>query len=187
MTTEKGPSGTCSSASILQSERRKSSSLSGRGRLQGGRGGGHSGERGRVSNKTGDTRGRVDPTEETHARALDYMEPEHTDVHHRGSRLMELLQDVVVALLNVMLLGMGFVFLYRGWMEIVAFGNLQEGLSDIIFVVITVELYRLSVHYLKYHRVDLNILIEVGVSAIIQKVILVGVDKFTMQRSPCSS
>jgi len=49
-------------------------------------------------------------------------------------------------------------------------------------VVITVELYRLSVHYLKYHRVDLNILIEVGVSAIIQKVILVGVDKFTMQQ-----
>jgi len=71
-----------------------------------------------VSNKTGDTRGRVDPTEKTHARALDYTEPEHTDVHHRGSRLMELLQDVVVVLLNVMLLGMGFVFLYRGWMEI---------------------------------------------------------------------
>jgi uncharacterized membrane protein (DUF373 family) len=51
-----------------------------------------------------------------------------------------------------------------------------------IVVVITIELYRLSVHYLKYHRVDLNILVEVGVSAIIQRIILVGVDRFTMQQ-----
>ena len=107
---------------------------------------------------------------------------EHTDVHDRGSRLMELLQDAVVVLLNVTLLGMGFVFLYRVWAEIIAFGNLQEGLSNIIFVVITIELYRLLVYYLKYHRVDLNILVEVGVSAIIQKVILVGVDKYSMQQ-----
>jgi uncharacterized membrane protein (DUF373 family) len=49
-------------------------------------------------------------------------------------------------------------------------------------VVITIELYRLSVHYLSYHRVDLRILVEVGVSAIIQKVILIGVDEFTMQQ-----
>jgi uncharacterized membrane protein (DUF373 family) len=49
-------------------------------------------------------------------------------------------------------------------------------------VVITIELYRLSVHYLRYHRVSLNLLVEVGVSAIIQKMILVGVDKYTMQQ-----
>jgi uncharacterized membrane protein (DUF373 family) len=123
---------------------------------------------------------RVGPKER--ARAPYYADPEHTDIHDRGSRLMELLQDGVVVLLNVTLLGMGFVFLYRVWVEIVAFGDLQEGLSNIIVVVITVELYRLSVHYLRYHRVDLNILVEVGVSAIIQKVILVGADKYSMQQ-----
>jgi uncharacterized membrane protein (DUF373 family) len=123
---------------------------------------------------------RVGPKER--ARAPYYADPEHTDIHDRGSRLMELLQDGVVVLLNVTLLGMGFVFLYRVWVEIVAFGDLQEGLSNIIFVVITIELYRLLVHYLRYHRVDLNILVEVGVSAIIQKVILVGVDKYSMQQ-----
>jgi uncharacterized membrane protein (DUF373 family) len=126
----------------------------------------------------GDVRGHAGLTRE--ARAPEYAEPEHTDVHERGSRVLELLQDAVVVLLNVTLLGMGFVFLYRVWTEILAFGNLQEGLSNIIFVVITIELYRLSVHYLRYHRVDLNILVEVGVSAIIQKVILVGVDKYSM-------
>jgi uncharacterized membrane protein (DUF373 family) len=123
---------------------------------------------------------RVGPKER--ARAPYYADPEHTDIHDRGSRLMKLLQDGVVVLLNVTLLGMGCVFLYRVWVEIVAFGDLQEGLSNIIVVVITVELYRLSVHYLRYHRVDLNILVEVGVSAIIQKVILVGVDKYSMQQ-----
>ena len=95
---------------------------------------------------------------------------------------MELLQDAVVVLLNVTLFGMGFMFLYRVWRKIIALGNLQEGLSNIIFVVITIELYRLLVHYLRYHKVDLNILVEVGVSAIIQKVILVGVEAFTMQQ-----
>ena len=95
---------------------------------------------------------------------------------------MELLQDAVVVLLNVTLFGMGFMFLYRVWREIIALGNLQESLSNIIFVVITIELYRLLVHYLRYHKVDLNILVEVGVSVIIQKVVLVGVDEFTMQQ-----
>ena len=95
---------------------------------------------------------------------------------------MELLQDAVVVLLNVTLFGMGFMLLYRVWRKIIALGNLQEGLSNIIFVVITIELYRLLVHYLRYHKVDLNILVEVGVSAIIQKVILVGVEAFTMQQ-----
>src|ERR671912_2782799 len=70
---------------------------------------------------------------------------------------MELLQDAVVVLLNVTLFGMGFMFLYRVWREIIALGNLQESLSNIIFVVITIELYRLLVHYLRYHKVDLNI------------------------------
>jgi uncharacterized membrane protein (DUF373 family) len=136
-----------------------------------------------VSAEDGDARSPMNLTEDALTRAPDYFAgPEHTDVHDRGSRLMELLQDAVVVLLNVTLLGMGFVFLYRVWAEIIAFGNLQEGLSNIIFVVITIELYRLLVHYLKYHRVDLNILVEVGVSAIIQKVILVGVDKYSMQQ-----
>jgi uncharacterized membrane protein (DUF373 family) len=82
---------------------------------------------------------------------------------------MELLQDAVVVLLNVTLFGMGFMFLYRVWRKIIALGNLQEGLSNIIFVVITIELYRLLVHYLRYHKVDLNIHVEVGVSVIIKR------------------
>jgi uncharacterized membrane protein (DUF373 family) len=135
-----------------------------------------------MSNEDKGAKGNVNLTGETWSRASDYAEPAHTDVHNKGSRLMELLQDIVVVLLNLTLLGMAFVFLYRVWTEIIAFGDLQQGLSNIIFVVITIELYRLSVHYLQYHRVDLNILVEVGVSAIIQKMILVGVDRFTLQQ-----
>lgn len=135
-----------------------------------------------MSDGDGDVRGRVELNEETYAGTPDYRGPEHTDVHDRGSHLMELLQDVVVVLLSMTLLGMALVFLYRVWTEIVAFGDLQQGLSDIIYVVITIELYRLLVHYLKYHRVALNILVEVGVSAIIQKVILVGVDELTIEQ-----
>ena len=41
-------------------------------------------------------RGRVDLTKETHAQASSYAEPEHIEVHDRGSRLMELLQDQIV-------------------------------------------------------------------------------------------
>ena len=38
----------------------------------------------------------VASTKETYARAPYYAEPEHTDVHDRGSSLMELPQDAVV-------------------------------------------------------------------------------------------
>lgn len=131
----------------------------------------------------GHSEGQDDSGEETHdARASSAPEPEHTEVHDKGSRLIELLQDVVVALLAVTLLGLALVFLWRVWQEIVGTGNLQQAISDIIYVFITVELYRLAVHYLKYHRVDLNTLVEVGVAAIIQKVVLVGVDSFTMEQ-----
>jgi hypothetical protein len=85
-----------------------------------------------VSDEYGRARNPDDLTEEAYARAADSAGPEHTDVHRIGSRLVELLQDVAVLLLNVTLLGMGFVFLYRVWREIFALGNLQEGLSNII-------------------------------------------------------
>ena len=71
----------------------------------------------------GESRGARSPddlTEEDYARAADSAGPEHTDVHRLGSRLVELLQGVAVLLLNLTLLGMGFVFLYRVWREIFA-------------------------------------------------------------------
>ena len=76
---------------------------------------------------------------------------------------------------------MGFVFLYRVWREIIALGNLQESLEHHLRGDHD-RAHRLLVHYLRYHKVDLNILVEVGVSVIIQKVVLVGVDEFTMQQ-----
>ena len=120
--------------------------------------------------------------EEVYGRAPEYAEPEHTDVHHRMSRWLELLEDALVVLVTVTLLALGLMLLWIVWQDIVVAGDLQRGISNIIFVIITVEVYRLLVHYLRHHRVDLNLLVEVGVAAMIQKVILVGVDKFTMQQ-----
>ena len=113
---------------------------------------------------------------------FEYPAAKHTEVHDKGSRWIELLQDLVVVLLAITLLGLALMFLWRVWQEIVVMGNLQQAISDIIYVFITVELYRLSVNYLRYHRVDVDTLVEVGVAAIIQKMILVGVDKFTMDQ-----
>ena len=57
-----------------------------------------------MSNEDGGARGSVDLTEEIYT--PDYERPEHTDVHLIESRLMELLQDAVVVLLNVTLIGL---------------------------------------------------------------------------------
>ena len=108
-------------------------------------------------------------------------DPQHTDVHDRLGRAMEILEDAVVVLLSITLLALALVFMWRVWGGLADL-DLQTALSNIIFVVITIELFRLLAHYLRFHRIDLNILVEVGVSAIIQKVILVGIDKFTMQQ-----
>ncbi len=76
---------------------------------------------------------------------------------------MEILEDAVVVLLSVTLLALALVFMWRVWGGLADL-NLQVALSNIIFVVITIELFRLLVHYLRFHRIDLNILVEVGVS-----------------------
>src|SRR5215204_7122551 len=75
----------------------------------------------------GGERSPVDLSEEAYARAPDYVGPEHTDVHRMGSPLIELLQDAAVVVLNVTLLGMGFVFLYRVWREIFALVRRPSG------------------------------------------------------------
>ena len=147
---------------VVSVERRDSPSMS--------YGGGHF--RCRVSDEYGRAKPRR-PDRGSLRSGRGFRRPEHTDVHRIGSRLMELLQDVAVLLLNVTLLGMGFVFLYRVWREIFALGNLQEGLEHHPRGDHDRALPAL-VHYLRYHRVSLNLLVEVGVSAIIQKMILVG-------------
>lgn len=115
-------------------------------------------------------------------RDADDAKAEHVNVYNKLNRFMELLQDVVVMMLTVTLLGLAFMFLLRVWAELAVMGNLQRAISDIIYVVITIELYRLALHYVRYHRVNLNLLVEVGVSAIIQKVVLIGVDNFSIQQ-----
>jgi hypothetical protein len=72
-----------------------------------------------VAAEWGGGRGLVGLREESYT--PDYARAEHTDVHDSGIRLIELLQDVVVVVLNVTLLAMAFVFLYRAWREITAF------------------------------------------------------------------
>jgi hypothetical protein len=55
--------------------------------------------------------------------------------------VVEILQDAVVILLTLTLLALAFMFLWRVGPELVGSGAFRRDISNIIFVVTTVELY----------------------------------------------
>jgi uncharacterized membrane protein (DUF373 family) len=47
--------------------------------------------------------------------------------------------------------------------------------SEIIFILVLIEVYRLLIIYLKEHRIAIDIMVEVGIVSTLREIILVGV------------
>jgi uncharacterized membrane protein (DUF373 family) len=85
----------------------------------------------------------------------------HTEIHGLLRRAFELAQDAIVAalctvLLAVMLLGLWTLFRY-------AFIDYQEPtiiLSQIVLLLVLVELYRTLIFYLHEHRISVSLMLE---------------------------
>src|SRR5690349_12252812 len=79
----------------------------------------------------------------------------HTQVHARLRRTFENVQDVIVSLLMVLLLVLSLQALWRlGRMALVEEAGPSQLLSEIIYVLILTELYRLLIFYLREHRIS---------------------------------
>jgi uncharacterized membrane protein (DUF373 family) len=107
----------------------------------------------------------------------------HTQVHARLRRTLETLQDVIVTLMLVMLLVLSLQALWRlARLALILATPTYELLSEIMFVLILTEVYRLLIFYLSDHRISVALTVEVALVSTLREVILKGAHEFEYQR-----
>jgi|SRR5579872_448167 len=101
------------------------------------------------------------------------MRVQHTDVHYLLRRYFELAQDAIVASLCVVLL---FVMVSSLWtLARMAFVEAREPsfvLSQIVLLLILVELFRTLIFYLREHRVSVSLMLEVAIVSELREILL---------------
>ncbi len=103
----------------------------------------------------------------------------HTQVHSLLRRTLETLQDVLAILLMLLLLVLSLQALWR-LARLAAVGSIAtaELLSEIVFVLIFMELYRLMIYYLREHRISVALTVEVALVSILRELMLKGAYEF---------
>jgi uncharacterized membrane protein (DUF373 family) len=117
------------------------------------------------------------PKSSRHCGASDLIP--HTQLHSIVRRTLENLQDVVVLLLIIVLLILSLQALV--WLGRMAFVNgvlPRELLSEIMYILILTELYRLLIFYLREHRISVTLALEVALVSTLREVILKGAHEF---------
>lgn len=107
----------------------------------------------------------------------------HTQVHDLLRRALEHAQDVVVVLLMLVLLGLSAQALWQlGRLALSATSGMAEILSEIIYVLILAEVYRLLIFYLREHRISVALAVEVALVSTLRDVMLKGAHEFEWPR-----
>ena len=103
----------------------------------------------------------------------------HTQIHTAVRRALENLQDGVVLLLMVLLLMLSLQALWRlGHMALIDAAPAPELLSEVIYVLILTELYRLLIFYLREHRISVALAVEVALVSTLREIMLKGAHEF---------
>lgn len=107
----------------------------------------------------------------------------HTQIHTLLRRSLENLQDVVVVLLLLLLAMLSLQALWRlGRMALVENAGPTLLLSEVIFLLILTELYRLLIFYLREHRISVALAVEVALVSTLREVMLKGAHEFDWTR-----
>jgi uncharacterized membrane protein (DUF373 family) len=107
----------------------------------------------------------------------------YTQVHLLVRRTLENLQDVVASVLMVLLLVLSLQALWRlARLAIFEAADTSQMLSEVIFVLILMEVYRLLIFYIREHRISVALTIEVALVSILREVMLKGAHEFEWLR-----
>ncbi len=90
-------------------------------------------------------------------------------------RLLETVQDFIVICLCVGLFSFMVLQLREMALSLLPPLNFQPVTSDILFLLILVELFRLLIIYLKEHRVSIGVAVEVSIVSVLREIIVRGV------------
>jgi uncharacterized membrane protein (DUF373 family) len=90
-------------------------------------------------------------------------------------RILEAVQDVIVISLCMSLFCLMVVQLFETVMSLLPPLDFPSVTSDILFLLILVELFRLLIIYLQEHRVSIGVAVEVSIVSVLREMIVRGV------------
>ena len=106
----------------------------------------------------------------------------HTDVHRMSRRLLESIQDVIVIGLVFVLFALMLRTLWRLLLDVMAPDlDFRNVISEVLFILVMVEIVRLLVVYLRDHHVAVDFMVELGIVSTLREVILYGVVELQWQ------
>ena len=104
------------------------------------------------------------------------LETPHTAVHRWARRFLEPIQDVLVLAVGVALFGLMARTLVRLYQEILAPAlDFRVVISEVLFMLVMIEVVRLLIVYLEEHRVAVDFMVELGIVATLREIVLRGV------------
>lgn len=108
--------------------------------------------------------------------AIDLKTP-HTTVHRLARRFLEPIQDILVLAIGVALFGLMARTLVRLYQEMIFVPALdfRVVISEVLFLLVMVEVVRLIIVYLEEHRVAVDFMVELGIVATLREIVLRGV------------
>jgi uncharacterized membrane protein (DUF373 family) len=95
--------------------------------------------------------------------------------NRRLRKYLEFVQDIIVLCLCASLFFAMAIKLFHLGRALVAGTDFSAVISDILFILVLIELFRLLVIYLELHRISVSTMVEVGIVATLREVILSGV------------
>ncbi len=93
----------------------------------------------------------------------------------RVLRLLETVQDFIIICLCMGLFSFMVIQLREMVLSLLPPLDFQNVTSDILFLLILVELFRLLIIYLKEHRVSIGVAVEVSIVSVLREIIVRGV------------
>jgi uncharacterized membrane protein (DUF373 family) len=112
----------------------------------------------------------------TAERELDYRVVSATRTSRNPTlrKYLEVVQDVIVLGLCAALFIAMLVKLFHLGKSLLGGTDFSAVISDILFILVLIELFRLLIIYLEKHRISVATMVEVGIVATLREVILTG-------------
>ena len=100
----------------------------------------------------------------------------HTGVHRLSRRFIEPAQDVLVLGLGIALLGVMLRTLISLFWELtLPVLDFRAVISEVLFVLVMIEVLRLLIVYLQEHRVAVDFMVELGIVSTLREIVLLGI------------
>ncbi|MBC7085963.1 MAG: phosphate-starvation-inducible PsiE family protein [Methanomethylovorans sp.] len=99
----------------------------------------------------------------------------HTKIHDIFRKALEYIQDIIIIFICLLLFILMINVLFGLFDIMLKPVDFKIVASEIIFLLVLIEVYRLLVIYLREHRIAIDIMVEVGIVSTLREIILVGV------------